>query len=136
MAAGAMARPPSASRTVKSSPLEPDLPVLSELVREILLGSFSFGFLIQILDAAHEHLWLHLEARGELADGGRVRPASPRLQLGDRVPRHPTPLGQLLLAHHSPLPYAPQSRKVHAPYLQNTAKNLHKTYTSVTLSRV
>src|SRR5215210_1345340 len=117
----------------KHTTLKPDSSIPFWSLRRLHLGRLFLGWLIQVLYATHQHLWPYFETGGQLADRGRVRPPLPCLELRDRVPRHPTPLSQLLLAHHSPLPNAPQTRKVHAPYLQNTAKTLHQTYNNVTL---
>src|SRR5215213_10668851 len=124
-----------ANRLCRRTALEPDPSVSFWCLRRLLLGWLTLRRLVQVLYATHQQLWPYFESGGELADRGRVRSSASRLELRDRIPRHPTPLGQLLLAHHSPLPYAPQTRNVHAPYPQNTAKNLHKTYNNVTLTK-
>ena len=88
--------------------LEPDLAFLFPLPCRAF-GRFGF---VGVLDAAQQQPRLHVEAGGELADGHGVSLAPARLQFRDRVARHPAPLRQLLLAHHSPPPPSPQMRKI------------------------
>src|SRR5215210_5732297 len=117
--------------------LEPDL-----LVRIRPLGRLLSSLhrsLIQIFYAAHEQLRPNVEAEGELADRGRVSPTLARLQLGDRVPRHPAPVRQLLLAHHSPQPEHPQTIRLHSPlppkHCKKLAETLHQCYSLASIAR-
>ena len=101
-----------------SNILEPDLPFLFSLLRRAFAR---FGF-VGVLDAAQQQTRFHVEAGGELANGHGVSLAPARLQFRDRVARHPAPLRQLLLAHHSPPPPSPQMRKIQALLLKRHKK--------------
>ncbi len=54
--------------------------------------------------SSEQHPRLHLETGRELVNRRGIGLAPTRLQLGDGVPRHTTPLSQLLLAQDSPPP--------------------------------